>query len=120
MSNQSGNVRRVRRRTLLRWLAAGLAVLALAASLMTVVRRGEEGRRRMAELRGLEAEARIVTDRIEAARARVDSLAAPARIERAAGALGLQRAREAQLLQVDAASSPDEEGTGVSSRGGDR
>lgn len=120
MSSESGNVHRIRRRTLLRWMTAGVAVLALAASLMSVVRRGEEGRQLMAELRGLEAEARIVTDRIDAARTRVDSLAAPARIERAAGELGLQRAGEDQLLQVDAGLSPDEEGTDVSSRGGDR
>ncbi len=119
-----GSVRRIRRRTLLRWMMAGVAVIALAASLVSVVRRGEEGRRLMAELRGLEAEDRVVTDRIDAARTRVDSLAAPARIERVAEVLGLQRAGEEQLLQVDAGYSPDEEGdeTGmdVSGRGGDR
>lgn len=100
----------MRRRTLLRWLGASLAVLALAASLMTVVRRGEEGRRLASELEGIEAELRIVEDRIDVARARVDSLTTPARIERAAGALGLQRAEEEQLLQVDAANCGDEEG----------
>ncbi|MCY3699776.1 MAG: hypothetical protein OXH46_09090 [Gemmatimonadetes bacterium] len=120
MNDWSGSVRRVRRRTLVRWMTAAAAVLALAASLVSVVRRGEEGRRLMAELRGLEAEDRIVTDRIDAARTRVDSLAAPARIERAAEALGLQRAGEEQLLQVDAGYSPDEEEMGVSGRGGER
>jgi len=120
MNDWSGSVRRIRRRTLLRWLAAGAAIIALAASLASVVRRGEEGRRLMAELRGLEAEERVVTDRIDAARARVDSLAAPARIEPAAEALGLQRAGEEQLLQVDAGPSPDEEESGVSARGGGR
>lgn len=120
MNHWSGSVRRIRRRTLLRWMTAALAVLALAASLVSVVRRGEEGRRLMAELRGLEAEARIVTDRIDAARARVDSLAAPARIEPAAEALGLQRAAEEQLLQVDAGYSPAEEELEVSGRGADR
>lgn len=104
----------------MRWLMAGVALFALAASLTTVVRRGEEGRRLMAERRGLEAEARIVTDRMDAARARVDSLTAPARIERAAEALGLQRAGEEQLLQVNAGVSPEEKGADVSSRGGDR
>ncbi|WP_419939987.1 hypothetical protein [Candidatus Palauibacter sp.] len=124
MNHGSGSVRRIRRRTLLRWMMAGVAVIALAASLVSVVRRGEEGRRLMAELRGLEAEDRVVTDRIDAARTRVDSLAAPARIERAAEALGLQRAGEEQLLQVDAGYSPGEEGDekemDVSGRGGDR
>ena len=124
MNHGGGSVRRIRRRTLLRWMMAGVAVIALAASLVSVVRRGEEGRRLMAELRGLEAEDRVVTDRIDAARTRVDSLAAPARIERAAEALGLQRAAEEQLLQVDAGYSPDEEGDekemDVSGRGGDR
>ena len=118
MNRLGDNVHRVRRRTLMRWLMAGVGVLALAASLTTVVRRGEEGRRLMAERRGLEAEARILTDRIDAARARVDSLASPARIERTAGALGLERAGEDQLLQVDAGVSPDDEGTDVSSGGG--
>ncbi|MXX78114.1 MAG: hypothetical protein F4Z33_03840 [Gemmatimonadales bacterium] len=101
-------------------MTAAAAVLALAASLVSVVRRGEEGRRLMAELRGLEAEDRVVTDRIDAARTRVDSLAAPARIERAAEALGLQRAGEEQLLQVDAGDSPDEAEMEVSGRGGER
>lgn len=120
MNHWSGSVRRIRRRTLLRWMTAGLAVIALAASLASVVRRGEEGRRLTAELRGLEAEDRIVTDRIDAARTRVDSLAAPARIEREAEALGLQRAGEEQLLQVDAGTSPAEEEVDVSGRGADR
>lgn len=119
MNHWSGSVRRVRRRTLVRWMTAAAAVLALAASLVSVVRRGEEGRRLMAELRGLDAEDRVVTDRIDAARTIVDSLAGPARIERAAEALGLQRAGEEQLLQVDAGYSPDEEETEVSGRGGD-
>ncbi len=118
--NWSGSVRRIRRRTLIRWMTAGMAVAALAASLASVVRRGEEGRRLMTELRGLEAEDRIVTDRIDAARTRVDSLAAPARIERAAEALGLQRAGEEQLLQVDAGYATAEEGVDVSGRGADR
>ena len=118
--NWSGSVRRIRRRTLIRWMTAGMAVAALAASLVSVVRRGEEGRRLMTELRGLEAEDRIVTDRIDAVRTRVDSLAAPARIERAAEALGLQRAGEEQLLQVDAGSAPTDEGVDVSGRGADR
>ncbi len=118
MNQWSGSVRRVRRRTLLRWMTAAVAVLALAASLVSVVRRGEEGRRLMTELRGLEAEDRVITDRIDAARARVDSLAAPARIEGAAEALGLLRAGEEQLLQVDAGTSPDEEELDVSGRGG--
>ena len=96
------------------------AVLALVASLVSVVRRGEEERRLMTELRGLEAEDRVVTDRIDAARSRVDSLVAPARIERAAEALGLLRAGDEQLLQVDAGYSPDEEEVDVSGRGGDR
>ena len=99
----------MRRRTLLRWSGASLAVLALAASLVSVVRRGEEGRRLTAELEGIEAEMRIVEDRIDIVRARVDSLTTPARIERAAGAIGLRRAEEEQLLQVDAAWG-DEEG----------
>ncbi|MDE2661529.1 MAG: hypothetical protein OXI39_00790 [Gemmatimonadota bacterium] len=120
MNHWSGSVRRVRRRTLVRWMTAAAAVLALAASLVSVVRRGEDGRRLMAELRGLEAEDRVVTDRIDAARTRVDSLAAPARIERAAEALGLQQASEEQLLQVDAGYSPDEEERGVAGRGGER
>ncbi len=120
MNHGSGSVRRVRRRTLLRWLVVGVAIIALAASLARVVRRGEEGRRLMAERRGIEAEDRVVTDRIDAARARVDSLAAPARIERAAEALGLQRAGEEQLLQVDAGYSPAEEELEVSGRGADR
>ena len=124
MNHGSGSVRRIRRRTLLRWMMAGVAVIALAASLVSVVRRGEEGRRLMAELRGLEVQDRVVTDRIDAARTRVDSLVAPARIERVAEALGLQRAGEEQLLQVDAGYWSDEEGdeTGmdVSGRGGDR
>lgn len=113
-------MRRVRRRTLVRWMTAGVAVLALAASLVSVVRRGEEGRRLMAEVRALEARGRIVTDRLDAARASVDSLAAPARIEREAEALGLRRAGEEQLLQVDAGYSPTEEGVDVSGRGGGR
>ncbi|WP_419936599.1 hypothetical protein [Candidatus Palauibacter sp.] len=110
MGDERGGARTVRRRILLRWSGTSLAVLALAASLVTVVGRGEEGRRLTAELRGLEAEARIVADRIDVARTRVDSLTTPARIERAAGALGLQPAVEEQLLQVDATSSRDEEG----------
>ena len=117
-----GSVRRVRRRTLVRWMTAAAAVLALAASLVSVVRRGEEGRRLMADLRGLEAEYRVVTDRIAAARTRVDSLAAPARIEVAAEALGLQRAGEEQLLQVDAGHSADAPAEGepaASGSGGD-
>ncbi len=120
MSSQGENVRRVRRRTLLRWPTAGMAVLALAASLMTVIRRGEHGRRLMAELRAVEAEAGIVMDRMDAARARVDSLAAPSRIERAAGALGLQRAGEEQLLRIGAGYPPDGEGIEIPGRGGDR
>lgn len=100
-------------------MTAGVAVIALAASLVSVVRRGEEGRRLMAELRRLEAEDRIVTDRIDAARTRVDSLAAPARIERAAEALGLQRAGEEQLLRVDAGDPPDEGGMDAPGTGGD-
>lgn len=120
MNDWSGRVRRIRRRTLLRWMAAGVAVSALAASLASVVRRGEEGRRLMAELRELEAEGRVVTDRIDAARTRVDSLAAPARIERAAEALGLRRAAEEQLLQVDVGYSPGEDEVDVSGRGADR
>ncbi|MXX67419.1 MAG: hypothetical protein F4Y74_00385 [Gemmatimonadales bacterium] len=120
MNHWSGSVRRIRRRTLIRWLTAAMAVIALAVSLMSVVRRGEDGRRLTAELRGLEAEDRIVTDRIDAARTRVDSLAAPARIEREAEALGLQRAAEEQLLQVDAGTSPAEEEVDVSGRGADR
>ena len=110
MSDDARGARKVRRRLLRRWAATGLAVLALAASLVTVVRRGEKGRRLTAELGDLEAELRIVEDRIDLARARVDSLTTSARIEGAAGALGLQRAEEEQVLQVDAANSGDEEG----------
>ena len=110
MGRSARRVRRVRRRTLLRWSAPSLALLVLAASLAMVVRRGEEGRRLTAELGGIEAEMRIVEDRIDVARTRVDSLAAPARIEEAADALGLRRAEEAQLLQVDAANRGDEDG----------
>lgn len=102
--------RKVRRRMLLRWSGAVLALLVLAASLTSVVRRGEAGRRLTAEAAGLEAEARIIRDRIGFARTRIDSLSTPARIERIAAAIGLQRAEEAQILQVDAASSRDEEG----------
>ena len=120
MNHWIGSARRIRRRTLIRWMTAGMAVIGLAASLASVVRRGEEGRRLMAELRGLEAEDRIVTDRIDAAWTRVGSLAAPARIEGAAEALGLRRAGEEQLLQVDAGYSPDEEGVDVAGRGAER
>ena len=110
MSDDARGARKVRRRILRRWSATSLAVLALAASLVTVVRRGEEGRRLTAELAALEAELRIVGDRIDLARAKVDSLTTAARIEGVAGALGLQRAEEEQLLQVDAADSGHEGG----------
>lgn len=110
MSDDARGARKVRRRILRRWSATSLAVLALVASLVAVVQRGEEGRRLTATLGSLEAELRIVEDRIERARARVDSLTTSARIEGAAGALGLQQAEEEQLLQVDAANSGDEEG----------
>ena len=45
MNHWSGSVRRIRRRTLIRWMTAATAVIALAVSLMSVVRRGEDGRR---------------------------------------------------------------------------
>ncbi|WP_419161175.1 hypothetical protein [Candidatus Palauibacter sp.] len=120
MGDEDAGARRVRHRTLLRWMTAGVAVLALAASLASVVQRGEDGRRLTAELGELEAEARIAGDRIDVERARVDSLTTPARIEREAEMLGLHRAVEEQLLQVDAASSRDGEGTDVSTEGGDK
>ena len=79
-----------------------LSLLALAVSLASVVRRGEEGRRLTADLERLDAETAVVADRILAERARIETLTSLERIERAAAPLGLRQAMDAELVQVRA------------------
>ena len=102
--------RRVRMRTLRRWTLPVLTTMGLAASLATVVRRGEEGRRLSDELGELEARSLIVGDRILGERVRVDSLTTPSRIAEAAASIGLRRAGEGELIQLRESSGGDETG----------
>ncbi len=102
MSETARPARRVRRRTLRRWVTPGLAIATLLASMVMVVRRGEVGRRLSAELEALEAQGSVASDRIVAERARVDSLTTLTRIEDVAGSIGLRRAVDAELVQVEA------------------
>ncbi len=101
---------KIRKRTIRRWATPGFALLALFASLVFVVRRGEVGYALDTGLRELETESRIVADRIDAEQARVDSLTTRGRIGEAAGALGLRQAAEGELIQVAAESREDDAG----------
>lgn len=77
-----------------------LGVTALVASLTTVVRRSEEGRRLSVEVERLETEERIVGDRLALERARVDSLGSLPRLEEAARSLGLRQAQEGEFFYL--------------------
>ncbi len=92
--------RTLRRRTLRRWAAPALGALALAAALIAVVRRGEEGRRLARELGAVEAEAHVMVDRIQTQRVRIDSLSARSRMQGAAGALGLRPVSDGEFVHV--------------------
>lgn len=77
-----------------------MALVLFVGALVTVVRRGQEGRELSMELQRLEAEARVVADQIVAEEARIDTLTTLTRIEEAAGELGLRRAAPLELVQV--------------------
>jgi len=83
-------------------VAPGLSIVVLAASLIAVVRRGEEGHRLTGELEAREAEAEVVADRIVAEQTRVESLTTLARIKKVAAPLGLRQAVDAELVQMRA------------------
>ena len=117
---EAGRVRRVRKRTLFRWVAPGLSTVALTVSLATVVRRDEEGRGLSSELRTLGEEAQIVSGRIVEERARGDSLTDLSRIEAVATSLGLHQAVDAELVRVEETASLDENNEGVSEVKGQR
>lgn len=112
--------RRIRRRTLLRWIPPGLAVATLVAAMVTVVGRSERGRALSVQLDALDAEAGVVADRIAKERVRVDSLTSLPRIEEAAASVGLRRAEEEELVQVEARVEPDPEGIAGPEVGGER
>ena len=101
LGRDEGRVRRIRKRTLVRWLAPGLSMVAFTASLVAVVRLDEEGRGLSSELRGLGEKAQIVSDHIVAERARVASLTDLARMEVVATTIGLRRAVDAELVRVE-------------------
>ena len=101
LGRDEGRIRRIRKRTLIRWLAPGLSVVAFTASLVVVVRLDEEGRGLSSELQMLGENAQIFSDHIVAERARVDSLTDLARMEVVAATLGLRRAVDAELVRVD-------------------
>lgn len=101
LGRDEGRVRRIRKRTLVRWLAPGLSMVAFTASLVAVVRLDEEGRGLSSELRGLGEKAQIVSDHIVAERARVESLTDLARMEVVATTIGLRRAVDAELVRVE-------------------
>ena len=100
-----------------RWFTPALMSLALAASLIAVVRRGEEGRALAERIAEREAEARVIADRIVAERVRIDSLSSRSRIAEAAGALGLRQAVEGELVRLREAPKPAESGRGESVAG---
>ena len=102
-------VRKVRKRTLLRWVAPGLSTVALTVSLATVVRRDEDGRGLSSEFQALGEEAQIISDHIVVEHTRVDSLTDLARIEAVATAIGLRRALDDELVRVE--ESTDFDGT---------
>lgn len=112
-------MRRVRKRTLRRWVAPGLGVLALLASLFMSMRRGEAGRRLAAEFATLESRGYVAADRIARQRARVDSLTTLARIEDVAGSIGLRQAVGSELVRVEAADREENE-VAASEVGGER
>jgi len=100
-------------------------MVVLAAALVTVVRRGEEGIRLSNEIERLEDDARIAADRVVAQRARVDSLTSLPRIEDVAGSFGLRQAVDSEMIHVrDAdADGPQDRGDSrveASGVGGDR
>jgi hypothetical protein len=101
LGGDEGQVRRIRKRTLIRWLAPGLSMVALTVSLVAVVRLDEEGRGLSSELRVLGEKAQIVSDHIVTESARVDSLTDLARIEVVATTIGLRRAVDAELVRVE-------------------
>ncbi len=115
-------VRRIRRRTLVRWTSPFLAVLVLFWAFVSVVRRDDHGRQLTERLRTLDGRLEVLADQITAERLRSDSLTTRSRIEGAASILGMERALGANLIQVNAAvleSISAAEG-GVDGTGGER
>lgn len=110
---------RMRGRAVRRWAVPALAVLALAATLASVVARGEEGRRLTRAAAALEEETRIVQDRILVEGARVDSLTTLSRMEDAAAEIGLRQAVDAELVQVREADVGVEAGSGPGTTAGE-
>lgn len=102
--------RPVRWRTLRRRSLSVLGVLAVAASMVTAVRRGAEARHLSREIEVLERAEQVTRDRMSRLVHRVDSLSSRARMREAAAKLGLRPAtdREIVFLRDVAAPSPAE------------
>lgn len=92
--------RRIRRRTVRRWLLPALAGIALILALTAVVQRSEEGRRLSREVLALQNEEQIVRDRIAEQTARVDSLGSLGRLHRMAGGIGLRQAEDGEVTYL--------------------
>lgn len=92
--------RRIRRRTVRRWLLPVLAWVTLILALTAVIQRGEEGRRLSREVLALQSEEQIVRDRIAEETARVDSLGSLGRLQTAAEAIGLRQAGDGEVTYL--------------------
>lgn len=91
---------RVRRRTLRRWALPLVGGALLVASLVSAVRRSEEGRMLSRELDRLEGAELILRDEVAEQVARTDSLSGLPRMEEAAAAIGLRRAGDGELFHL--------------------
>lgn len=98
--SRKATARRIRRRTVRRWLLPTLAGVALLLALTAVVQRGEEGRRLSREVLALQGEEQIVHDRIAEQTARVDSLGSLGRLQMEADALGLRQAGDGEVTYL--------------------
>ena len=103
--SRTSTARRIRRRTVRRWLLPALAGAALVLALTAVVQRGEEGRRLSREVLALQNEEQIAHDRIAEETARVDSLGSLGRLEKAGGAIGLRPAGDGEVMYLRDAES---------------
>lgn len=98
---------KVRRKTVRRFALPLVGGALLIVSLTSAVRRSESGRRLSQELDELEDAALILSDQVETQNARVDSLGALPRMEQAAGAIGLRRARDGEVFHLSEPSAKE-------------
>lgn len=93
--------RRIRWRAVRRWAGLGGAVLLLAVSMASVVRRGAEARHLSRQVEALRVAERVTLERLVEVGRRADSLASRARIARAAADLGLRPATEEEIVFLE-------------------